>query len=611
MEEYRKYEPIFGSWYLNKLIGKGSFGKVFEITREEVGTTYRAALKVITIPQDDDDIKSRLTEGTDMDTISEYYAGILREIINENEIMAQLKGNSNIVSYEDHQIIPHDDGIGYDILIRMELLTPLLDRLIERKLSEEEVVRLGIDMCKALELCHKKNIIHRDIKPQNIFISDNGDFKLGDFGIARTIEKTTGGMSKKGTYKYMAPEVFRGDHYNETVDLYSLGIVMYSLLNGNRGPFLPAPPARVTHNDEEEARLRRFRGEPIPAPKDGGEMLSYIIQKACAFDPAARYMSAEQMRSDLESYYYNYLNPSAQGGRGFTGRFTVPPGLGPEPNPTPQPAPQPTPQPGPRPGPQPGPGPDKKRFLVIGLIAAAVIFLAAGIGLLKGGDSDGGQEAGPAVVEVADDTVTVLSSDWDWDSSRDEGGPVVDAILLVRNDTDHAITGIEFKVNSEDGALIENAGEQGAPMTVRGYVASGSAGIMTGEIHTFEHGIKPDNSTYSVSGAFQNDAVGGYTVPSGHIVKRHGNDNNYYDVSIDNQNDVPVSASSRIVMVRVRDNEIIESDATGRLTDSVSPHTMGFVQEDAFYDPHIYTKDDEINEFTIYAIDVDYYENAQ
>ena len=306
MDEYRKYEPVFGSWYLSRLIGKGSFGKVFEITREEYGTTYKAALKIISVPQDDDDIKSRLSAGTDKESISEYYGGILKEIINENELMAKLKGNSNIVSYEDHQVIPHEDGIGYDILIRMELLTPLIDRMLERKLDEKDVVKLGIDMCKALEVCHGKNIIHRDIKPQNIFISDTGDFKLGDFGVARTMEKTTGGMSRKGTYKYMAPEVFRGDHYDSTADIYSLGLVLYTLLNGSRGPFLPAPPARVTHNDEEEARMRRFRGEPVPFPAGAGQMLGCIIQKACRYEPSARYSTASQMRRDLENYLDSY-----------------------------------------------------------------------------------------------------------------------------------------------------------------------------------------------------------------------------------------------------------------------------------------------------------------
>jgi len=306
MNEYRKYEPIFGSLYLSRLIGKGSFGKVYEIVREEFGVTYRSALKIITVPQDNEDIRTLTAEGMSAGAIKEYYNDLLRDFINENEIMSKLKGNSNIVSYEDHQIIPHDDGIGYDILIRMELLTPLLDRMMEKRLDEKEVVKLGIDMCKALGLCHRKNIIHRDIKPQNIFISDSGDYKLGDFGIARTMEKTTGGMSKKGTYKYMAPEVFRGEHYDSTVDLYSLGIVLYSLLNGNRGPFLPPPPAKVTANEEEEARMRRFRGEPIPSPRDAGVMLSYIIKKACSADPAKRYRTAEQMGRDLENYLANY-----------------------------------------------------------------------------------------------------------------------------------------------------------------------------------------------------------------------------------------------------------------------------------------------------------------
>ena len=342
MEEYKKYEPIFGSWYLKRRIGSGSFGKVYEITREEYGKTYSAALKIISVPQEDDDVRMQMSAGDDAESVSEYYEDILKEIISENDIMSKLKGNSNIVSYEDHQIIAHDDGIGYDILIRMELLTPLLERMLEKKLDEKEAVKLGIDMCKALEVCHRKNIIHRDIKPQNIFISDNGDYKLGDFGIARTMEKTTGGMSRKGTYDYMAPEVFRGEPYDSTADLYSLGIVLFSLLNGNRGPFLPAPPAKVSFNQKEEARNRRFSGEPLPDPKDAGVMLSYIIKKACEPDPAKRYRTAEQMRHDLESYQENYeeqrteLTPGAAASIGmsaapqqtaprYTGPYTVPP----------------------------------------------------------------------------------------------------------------------------------------------------------------------------------------------------------------------------------------------------------------------------------------------
>ena len=335
MEDYRKYEPIFGSWYISKLIGQGSFGKVFEIVREEYGTRYKSALKIITIPQDRSDIKVRFTVRSDEESINAYYEDVLKDIVRENEIMAQLKGNSNIVSYEDHQIIRHDDGIGYDILIRMELLTSLVDRMAARRLYEKEVVQLGIDMCKALELCHSKNIIHRDIKPQNIFISDNGDYKLGDFGIARTIEKTTGGMSRTGTYNYMAPEVARAEHYNGTADIYSLGIVLYSLLNENRVPFMPLT-GRVTPSDEEAARMKRFRGEPIPAPAHAGGDLARIILRACSFYPQDRYQTAEQMRRDLERYFAYYTGSFDRGAVGYertviennpaerTGRITNP-----------------------------------------------------------------------------------------------------------------------------------------------------------------------------------------------------------------------------------------------------------------------------------------------
>ena len=89
-------------------------------------------------------------------------------------------------------------------------------------------------------------MIHRDIKPQNIFITSKGDYKLGDFGVARTMEKTMSGMSKKGTYNYMAPEVYHRVNTGLVSDQYSLGLVLYWLLNEKRMPFLPLPPRSST-----------------------------------------------------------------------------------------------------------------------------------------------------------------------------------------------------------------------------------------------------------------------------------------------------------------------------------------------------------------------------
>ena len=298
---YKKYEPIFGKWHIVRELGEGSFGKVFEIERRDFGGTYKAALKAITIPQSQSEVKDILASGMDEQSVTSYFRGFVEEMIAEFVLMSKLKGHSNIVSYEDHDVIQHAEGIGWDIFIRMELLTPLLDYTRKSDLSRSDVIKLGIDICKALEVCRKNNIIHRDIKPQNIFISDLGDFKLGDFGIARTVEKTMGGLSKKGTYHYMAPEVFKSEPYGASVDIYSLGIVLYRFMNNNRLPFFPSFPAPIKFSDSDAALARRMKGETIPAPANADDALSQVILKACAYSPKDRYLSPSDMRRDLEA----------------------------------------------------------------------------------------------------------------------------------------------------------------------------------------------------------------------------------------------------------------------------------------------------------------------
>ena len=167
------------------------------------------------------------------------YTEILQDYINEYKLMKELQGQSNIVSCDDFALEKNPNGIGGKIYIRMELLTPLQKVTKERLLSEKEVIKLGKDICKALILCENKNIIHRDIKPDNVMISPFGDYKLGDFGVSKVMSHTTGG-TMTGTEGYIAPEVLHMEKYGKEVDIYSLGIVMYWLLNNRRMPFIEA-----------------------------------------------------------------------------------------------------------------------------------------------------------------------------------------------------------------------------------------------------------------------------------------------------------------------------------------------------------------------------------
>ncbi len=291
----------WNGWTVESMIGSGSFGSVYRIVREEFGYTYESALKVIRIPQNPSDITPLKYSGMDEEDITEYFKNIVQSIIYEFTIMSQMRGHSNIVSYEDHSVRELENDFGWEICIRMELLTPLYTYIKDHSMSGDDVVRLGIDMCHALEMCEKQNIVHRDIKPGNIFVSRQGTFKLGDFGVARQMEKTTSGMSKKGTYSYMAPEVYMEQPYDSTVDIYSLGLVLYRFMNDNRAPFFPPYPQKIRYEDTEKANRRRLRGDALPPPANASDEFAEVILKACSFDPADRYRTAREMREALEA----------------------------------------------------------------------------------------------------------------------------------------------------------------------------------------------------------------------------------------------------------------------------------------------------------------------
>ena len=277
---------------------------MYKARRTEQGKTFYSAIKVITIPSNAGELSSVRSENPDEQSVKEYFYSLVEECIQEVNTMEYFRGNSHVVSVEDYKVMEYLDDIGWDIYIRMEYLTSFLDYCAGRALTEEDVIHLGIDLCKALEYCQCQNIIHRDIKPENIFVSRFGEFKLGDFGIARELDRTMSGLSKKGTFSYMAPEMYRGEAYDARVDIYSLGIVLYKLRNHNRLPFISLKKQLITYRDKEEALNRRMAGEKLPVPAEAGEAFAEVILKACAYDRHDRYESAEEFRMALEQILY-------------------------------------------------------------------------------------------------------------------------------------------------------------------------------------------------------------------------------------------------------------------------------------------------------------------
>ena len=287
-------------WKIVEKIGEGSFGQVYKAQRTERGKSFYSAIKIINIPGSQSELNSVRSETGNDQAAREYFQNLVEECIQEIGTMEYFRGNSYIVSVEDFKVMEYLDAIGWEISIRMEYLTSFLDYCAEKQLQEKEVIQMGLDLSKALGYCRKLHIIHRDVKPENIFVSRFGDFKLGDFGIARELERTMSGFSKKGTYSYMAPEMYKGEKYDSRVDIYSLGIVLYKLMNHNRLPFMNLEKQFITYRDKENALNKRMSGEQMDPPAEAGKLFGQIILKACAFDPDERYQTPEEFYRTLD-----------------------------------------------------------------------------------------------------------------------------------------------------------------------------------------------------------------------------------------------------------------------------------------------------------------------
>ena|GEM_PF-6079267 len=265
--------PFFGDWTAKSVIGTGSCGTVYLMTRGTSGD--KCAMKVICA-------KTSLN----LDEVNEVF-----------DRYKDLEGRGNV--FVEHETMNKEiDGKVY-VFEKMPYLPSLAIYASGCDLDKEEIARLGSDVCTALEYCEYKGITHGNIKPTNIFVNDDGGFVLGDFGSVE-IAKIVGDYSSADNCDFSSPEVYRDSSFDNTADIYSLGMVLYTQLNGKRGPFLPPEPESFTMDDLEAATKRRMSGETFENPARGGDEFAKIINKACQTDPEKRYFSAAKMKSDLK-----------------------------------------------------------------------------------------------------------------------------------------------------------------------------------------------------------------------------------------------------------------------------------------------------------------------
>ena len=297
---YEVLKAVWPEWHIvGKPLGSGSFSTVYKVERKDIVRDAFAALKVIVVP-DEEELADLKAQRLSQDEISQTLKRQVEDYAAEIRHMYSVRGEKNVVFIEDYRVYEIPDSLTWYLLIRMELLTPLNTYLSEHPMEETDVIRLGLDLCTALAACRKKLLVHRDIARKNIFVDDEGNFKLGDFGVARTVERSTR-VSSAGTPSYMAPEAVKATMIRSNIDaaaradIYSLGMVLYELSNGGKQPFMED----LNYSSRYAAYQRRIDGEALPAPKYVSEELQKVILKACAYDPEKRFQSAAEMKKAL------------------------------------------------------------------------------------------------------------------------------------------------------------------------------------------------------------------------------------------------------------------------------------------------------------------------
>ncbi|HAT4328603.1 serine/threonine protein kinase [Clostridium perfringens] len=217
---------------------------------------------------------------------------IVRRFKKEATAIANLS-NPNVVNVLD---VGTQDDINYIVMEYVEGKT--LKDIIKEKgaLPYEVAISIGIKVAKALECAHKSGIIHRDVKPQNILVTEEGVVKVTDFGIAKSMDSSTIAHTNSvmGSAHYFSPEQAKGTYTDYRTDLYSLGIVLYEMVTGVV-PFNGDSPVTVAvKHIQEKAIPPKNINQNIP------NSLNDLIMKAMEKDPVNRYQTAKEIIGDLE-----------------------------------------------------------------------------------------------------------------------------------------------------------------------------------------------------------------------------------------------------------------------------------------------------------------------
>jgi serine/threonine protein kinase len=273
-----------GKYELRDIIGRGSMGTVY--LAYDSFAQKNVAVKVADAKASDD-----------------ADAELFRKMFFNEAHAAGLLKHPNIVEVYDAIF---DDNNYYLVMEYIQGKQTLREYCnTDKLLSVDRILEIVFKCATALDYAHRKGVVHRDIKPSNILLSEKGDIKIVDFGIAHVVNaETTQITGVAGTPRYMSPEQIKDEKITSQTDLYSLGVVMYELLTG-KAPFTGDTITKIMYKvvNEVPVPVRKFR-------RDVPEVVDRVLQRVMQKNPAKRYKTGLDFAADLSIGYERLKLPN-------------------------------------------------------------------------------------------------------------------------------------------------------------------------------------------------------------------------------------------------------------------------------------------------------------
>lgn len=269
MAKFIKLPEKLREWKINSQISDIKGNETYKISKKEYdGTVINAELRHISLRDDN------------------YNQEHIELIMDEADFLKTVCDSSNSFNYIDIYLNDNPPKEKLDLYIITEELTSLENVLATKQFSEDEVVDFGIKISRILETLEAKSIYHGNISTRNIYVTDDGNYKLGGFSDFE---------SKISDMSFVAPEIYNKQDADFTTDIYSLGLIMYTMCNNGKLPF------EDDNTDAKAACEKRFAESDVEAPANGSRELKSVIVIACKPDNKYRWKNASNIINALSS----------------------------------------------------------------------------------------------------------------------------------------------------------------------------------------------------------------------------------------------------------------------------------------------------------------------